>query len=254
MLKIRSGQMEAFERAAVKQFEDRTIEHLRKYFPKHCEIYGEANLRQIIQLALERAKSFGVISERGVRMYIDLMFLLGGGFDQDPQLPWAAEILKDESIADESARIDRLYEKAMSYLDRVSGVNNEHIDEAQRRLSQESLDYFPQSPVSAASDLGDRLRARLDEIFPEKSKYIGETGVSSLIDLAEHSAKRYGITSERGVVIFTGLMFMLGSGVDADPQFPWVAAILNDESIADETTRVERLYKEAMTYLARWCS
>lgn len=253
MLKIRNEQMTAFEQAALKNFEDRTIEHLREYFPKHCEVFGEANLRQIIQLGLKRSQSYGVVAERGVRVYIDLMLLLGSGFAEDPQLPWASEILKDETIADESVRIDRLYEKAMSYLDHVSGVNNEHIDEAQRRLSQQSVETFSESPIADTSDFAARLQTQLKEVFPEKCKYIGDTSIGRLIALAQHSAEKYRIKSERGVAVLTTLMFMLGSGVDADSQVPWVAAVLNDESIADEKTRVERLYKDAMTYLAQWC-
>jgi hypothetical protein len=47
-------------------------------------------------------------------------------------------------------------------------------------------------------------------------------------------------------------MFLLGSGFDKDPQFPWAENVLNDKSIPDESTRVDRLYKEAMTFMEKW--
>lgn len=52
MLVIRSVQMEAFEVAAIQALEDRTYKHLQKYFPGHCLLLGEEQMRRVIPAIL----------------------------------------------------------------------------------------------------------------------------------------------------------------------------------------------------------
>ena len=92
----------------------------------------------------------------------------------------------------------------------------------------------------------------LSNLFPEKYEYIGEDCVNGLIQLGVESAKRYEITGERGLAVYIGLMFILGSGFDNDPQFPWAAEILNDETITDQIERVNGLRSAAMLALEQW--
>jgi hypothetical protein len=249
ILKIRNEQMEVFEQAAARNFEDRMIKHLEQSFPRHCDVLGETKIRDIIRYGWDRAKSYGLTSERGVRLYISLMFMLGSGFDADPQLPWAAEILNDRAIQDQTERTDRLYNKAMDYLNRVAGLGNQHIDEALRKIHQQGIAALSQS---AAREFVNYMVMQLNQIFPQKYEYLGEDRARHLILLGIKSAKGYGITTEHGFAIYIVLMFMLGSGVDADPQFAWIAAILKDEAITDETQRVYQLYEQAMAYLEKW--
>jgi len=93
------------------------VEHLKKFFPKYYEIYGEPLIRQVIQYGIERAELYGFLTKRDTPLYIDLMLLLGSHFDQDFQYPWAIEILDDESIANPIEKADRLYDRALKYLD-----------------------------------------------------------------------------------------------------------------------------------------
>jgi hypothetical protein len=246
MLMIRREQMEMFSQAAVRSFEVRMVNRLNEYFPRPCAALGEAQLRYLIRFALERAKSYGITYERGVSLYLDLMFILGQSFDTDPQLPWTAEILNDETIPDETLRTDHLYNKAMDFIDQVAGVRNEHVFNAMLRIRQEPI--APPAPTDAPDFYG-YIVAWLNKMFPEKCMYIGEISIRRLIQRGLESARCYGITSGRGVAIYVGLMFMLGSGFDTDLQFTWAAAILKDETIAGQTEKVERLYTEAIARL-----
>jgi hypothetical protein len=47
-------------------------------------------------------------------------------------------------------------------------------------------------------------------------------------------------------------MFILGSGFDADPQFPWAAAILDDPSVGHPDQQAQRLHLAAMQHLEKW--
>jgi hypothetical protein len=58
MLTIRKAQMDALENAAIRAFEDRTYRHLQKYFPAHCTLLGEQQMRRVIQHGWTKAKRY----------------------------------------------------------------------------------------------------------------------------------------------------------------------------------------------------
>lgn len=249
MLKIRKEQDEELGKIALKRFEDSMVEHVKEFFPKYYEIHGEPLIRKVIQYAVQRAENYDFVTERDVCLYINLVFLLGSNFDTDKQLPWTVEILKDEMITSSAMRIDRLYDKAMEYFDRVAGTENEFLGRALLRFREISIENFSQTPAENTIDVSVAL---LQKIWSQKCQELGETILSNLISEAVISAKEYNITSERGIVLYTWLMFMLGSGFDKDPQFPWATKILGDESIIDQAKKVDPLYKEAMAFLEKW--
>lgn len=249
MLKIRKDQYEELGKVSLKRFEDSMVEHIKEFFPKYYEIHKEPLIRKIIQYGVDRAETCGFETKRDTPLFIDLMFLLGSHFDEDVQYPWAPEILTDESIADPISRADKLYDKAMEYLDQVAGIENEYLGRALLKVREISVEDFSQSPTANA---GDVAATQLQKIWRRKCQQIGETTLHKFIRDAIEFAKGYNIASERGVVLYAALMFLLGSGFDKDPQFPWAAKVLNDQSISAESTRIDRLYKEAMAFMEKW--
>src|ERR1051325_7381008 len=198
-MKIRSEQMTAFEQAAIQNFRQRMSRHLQEAFPKHCRILGEARLENMIDLGWKKAESYGLTGENSIILVTELMFLLGSSFDTDPQLQWAAEILSSENPQDESTRTQALYDKAIEYLDRVSGEQNEHIDAAQVRLRDEQPDNFAASDISTP---GEDLLLRLRHLFPEKYGHVGEAWLQRLIEQGVEEANNYGITDGRGIAVY----------------------------------------------------
>jgi len=79
--------MSAFKTAAASRFEAGLAAHVRTYFPNHSKIAGETGTGTLARLALARARSHGIESERGVYLYLNVMLILGSYFDEDPQLP-----------------------------------------------------------------------------------------------------------------------------------------------------------------------
>jgi len=249
MLKIRKEQHDELGKISLKRFEDSMVEHIKKFFPKYYEIHGEPIIRDVIQYAIERSNTYDFTTERDVCLYINLVFLLGSNFDKDIQLPWASVILRDETITGPATRIERLNGKVMEYLDEAVGVENEYLGRALLRIREISFEDFDRSPSPNA---GSVAVVQLREIWPHKCRQLGEPVLRRLITEGMKTARSYNITSERGVVLYTALMFLLGSGFDKDPQFPWAASILNDESITNEAAKVDRLYKDSMTFLKKW--
>ena len=126
MLKIRKEQNDELAKVGLKRFEDDMVIHLGKFFAEECELLGENGTRQTIHYALERAGEHGIVSERDVCIYTDVMFAFGRDFDSDPKLPWAAQILKNESLkASPSEKVDKLYETASANFQEATGIKAE---------------------------------------------------------------------------------------------------------------------------------
>ncbi|MDT8303022.1 MAG: hypothetical protein RQ760_16195, partial [Sedimentisphaerales bacterium] len=207
MLKIRKEQYEELGKISLKKFEDSMVEHIKEFFPENYDALGEPVVRNVIKYGVDRAEAHGFETEPDVNMYIDLMFLLGSHFDTDPQLPWAAAILEDETIADSAIRVEKLYDQADEYLDRVEGPDDEHLTNALDEFSDIS---FEELLLTRSEDIQNITMSLLRRIWPEKCQVVGHAALRNLIRYGEESTQRHRITSQRGVVLYTVLMFMLG--------------------------------------------
>ena len=114
MLTMRPAQVQAFDAAALKDFEELMLPHLKKFFPEFCEAAGEPKLREFIRYGAKRSASYQITAKRDVSRYIDLMVSLGADFDKDKDLPWAGEILRTRNSAD--IRISVLLKTAAKHL------------------------------------------------------------------------------------------------------------------------------------------
>jgi hypothetical protein len=113
MLTIRAEQMERFEEAATKGFEDRMLPFLTSYFPEQSKQLGEENIRALIQYGISRSRAYGIVTEIDVGQYIALMFIFGGNFDTDPTYPSLRRILVDPKFKDQpGSMIQALYTAA----------------------------------------------------------------------------------------------------------------------------------------------
>jgi hypothetical protein len=250
MIKIRKKQYKELAKVTLKQFEEEMVGHLKKYFPKYCQIYGEPLIRKVIQYGIECAEGYGFLTKRDTPLYIDLMLLLGSHYDQDPQYPWARQILSDKAVTDPIARADRLYDRAVQYLDEAAGKENEYLGRALLRIRQIPLDQYSKDSIPAGKA---RMASLLQDIWPQKCGVLGPTLLNAVIEGGEQAAQEYNMPSERGVAVMTAVQFILGSRFDYDIQFPW-ASVLKDEAIQDPTSKVDGLYKAAIAYMNQWLS
>jgi hypothetical protein len=250
MLRVRREQLEVFDRKAADDFEGLLVEHLREWFPKKYDYLKPEGSRAVVKHGLARAKFYKLTDQYTLSSYTDLVFLLGSDFDTDPQFPWAAEILNDAERTDETTRAASLYAQAYEYFEQVAGPDGKFIDEALGRAAEAAAQSFTEAPGSA--EFYARVLGLFKSLFPQKYVYVGELGLRRLVPQAVESARRYGLHGSRDVALYACLMFMLGSGFDTDPQFPWAAAALAGEEEVDGASKVERLYGAAMQYLASW--
>jgi hypothetical protein len=246
MLKIRREQMEVFDQSAARSYEAEMVRHLQSFAPRTSEVVGEAALRRVVQLGVERAGTHGFTNRGPVRFYLELMTLFGSDFDTDPQLHWAAAVLTDPAPTEQMARAERLHAATLAYLDDVDGPRHRHSIVALRRIDSTRLE-----DVSIPSgDFDGWALGQLKAFYPQKYAYVGEPALRQLIQRGIESATHYGATPH-GAALFIALMFAFGHGVTADPLYPWVSATLTDATIAEPEQRLDRLRKKVRVYLSR---
>jgi hypothetical protein len=226
MLVIRKEQMEAFERPAPEVFENDMLDHLREHFPKHAELLGE-DLRLVVRSGRERAQKYSFKTRHELYLFIDLMVMLGSGFDTDPQLPWAASILGDQSAGSATERIDRLYARAMEYLDRVLGPGQVFPVRTYARfrtLTWEGFElrFVQPDPLRPAGLL-------FAELWREKCLEMGLGGLQAVLNEARSVAAARGLTTTPAIGAYATYMFVFGHHFDRDPVYPLASTILDSE-------------------------
>lgn len=245
---IREAQIQAFEIAAKRQFEQRTVDQLKVAAPRHCQILGDDGAREAVRFAITRSATYGIVTERGVCTYVDLMFMLCRFFDKDPLFPWAAEILQRKQDR-ESDRVRALYEQGAHYVNAVTGASNEHALAAIERIRGTNWVAL-ESP--SGGDLFENQLRLWTGLFPEKVRYAGPTLMRNLISGGISLATGYGFKSETSQRIYTTLMFLLGAHFDEDPLHVWAAVAIRSGRNQAEPERARRLYEAGLKAVGLW--
>ncbi|EYF06144.1 hypothetical protein [Chondromyces apiculatus] len=222
MFLVRDTQVRAFEQIALTEFEDEMVRHCRESSPHRCRLLSEAALRRAIQGALEGASRHGFTHRGPARLYVDLTFLLGSGFDSDPQVPWAAEALGEAGLG-QSYRAEALHREVCAYLEEIGGE-----EPARTRRSLERLAALAGGEgLARAGSLAEDALLRMAEMHPEKVARVGEAPLRQLVDRAgERVEAAWGAREPRTVALVSGLMFVFGHRCDEDPVHPWIEAML----------------------------
>lgn len=243
MLVIRTQQLDLLEHVPRTAFERSLSRHFAQFYPHECARLGPEQMRKLIQLGIKKGSGYGYTSRTEVGFYCNLMLMLGSDFDRDPQIPWAAEQIDNMSIAAPEERIRALFNTAIKYLTDSFGRNAEYMARALVRIRDYDLNAAP-----AGADLENDLLHLFDRFCPQKLKAQGEGPTRELIRLGVVEAGRHGIASAQGLTVYTALMYMIGSGFDRDPVYPWAEAILQG-AVGDEREKVNRLHEAAIVYV-----
>lgn len=243
MLTIRKEQIEVFENIAIQKFYRKLIPHVYEHFPSHAKYLGENAVLAVIENGCKQALSYGFKSERDLCLYSDLTIMVGVGFDTDPQLPWATEILSDKSLKDPWDKMDKLWDRAMTYLESVIGT--EEVFPIQAYNLFRKKDYM-NHPLGSINNVNKRIIEYFVKIWPEKFEYIRNNKLEQFISNSLYNAIRYGISHPEEQTEFTIFAFLLGHRFFIDPVYPWIVSILN-ENLPD--VRNTQKNKETLIHL-----
>ena len=241
MLVIRPDQMKVFEQDATRRFEEEMVVHSKDFSPRLCEVIGDEQLRVALRSAITRADGYGFTYRGPIRLFIELMFLLGSGFDSDPQYPAIRRVLDDS--AGQMQRAQQIHEEFLDYLEKVSGPGAVNV----HRALSELLIFARSSPAFSSDFVADMLQ-EMKRMFPQKAAYVGEPALRAVIDEALDEAREHGFDTDRQRALLVVLKFAFGHGCTNDPLYPWIARTLRDEKF-DAGARAARLEKKAVTWL-----
>jgi hypothetical protein len=243
MLVIRQQQIDVFEQAAVRRFEDEMIAHSKGFSPVLSRVLGEAQLRVVVRSAIARAMSYGFTWQGPIQLFVEMTFLCGSAFDTDPQYPGLRDVLR--SSGHQMDRAMEIHEGRNNYLTRVSGSEAANVRQALAELST-----FARAPLAISeSDYVADMVSAMQRVFPQKAAYAGEAGLRSLISegTAEATRRRFSTTRQRALIAV--LMFAFGHGCTDDPLYPWISRTLEDPRITGPDARARRLERKALTWL-----
>lgn len=243
MLTIRQAQFDLLGRLPRAQFEADLERHLRVHFSHEC---ARGDVRGFVRLGIDRAAAHGFATQRNIALYLNLMAMLGAEFDEDPQLPWVLSALDDISISSSTLRIDKFYDLAVEFLEATGGEDNRHLLRALLRIRKRDFDVLSGVPEDA---MAPALAALLKEIYPERAAYATEPALRKLAQLAATTARRRGASTGRAAGIHTVHMFMLGSGYERDPLYPWIREILDGSDADPMDARFDRVREATLDYM-----
>ena len=98
----------AFSEQQRERFEDEMVAYLRKQYAPIVVRRDDKWLRELIRLGVENASGYGIVLERDVARYIDLMLALSPDFDVSNKYPWAKESLTARHAKPEK-KLDDIY-------------------------------------------------------------------------------------------------------------------------------------------------
>lgn len=75
-------------------------------------------MRKLIELGLDRAGGHGIVAERDVCKFIDLMLVLGSNFDEDH--PWVRDVLARRRQSPRG-KVEEIFERAIRWLEATPG-------------------------------------------------------------------------------------------------------------------------------------
>lgn len=92
--------MAALGRAAREGFIDRLAGHVARVFPQRASEMDSPDAFDRLEKVIARAKSYGLTTERGITLFVDLVYGLGEDFDEQLEHRWIKNILSDPDQTD----------------------------------------------------------------------------------------------------------------------------------------------------------
>lgn len=246
VLTIRREQMAVFRGQQEQAMEDRLAGHFLRHYPRESrQAGGREAMLGVVRRGIARGRTHGFAGERDLGLFTGVTIMLGAGFDLDPQLGWASELLADRSVGP-ADRIDYVFQTALDYLSATAGEDSEMIVRAMLRVRS----WEPETaPKSVGEDWEQEMCLLFERLYPQKYAYQGEEATVAMLRASESWAAKYEIRGERERSIYALHAFMLGSGFDTDLLHPWAAQALTDATCATDRERVERLWAGAMRHI-----
>ncbi|NRD54830.1 hypothetical protein [Corallococcus exiguus] len=179
---------------------------------------GPQGVRQLAQLGIYRARSYGLTDDHSLQLYAGLMMQLGVAFDEDPFHPWAHTALRNTPSAAypiaEHQRVRSLYGASTEYFQRVLGKDSEHLRNALFRATQLRLDSLP----SGGAGFVERMRRLLLDLYPQRMESAATDALEQTAAFLQGYSNKP--TTGKSLAVQVAVSFAMGRGAFQDPRFP----------------------------------
>ncbi len=118
MFKIRPEQLQAFQEETDRLLTGRICQHLVDNHLEDVKSYDPSQLAKLVKGGVARARSYGLVTERGITLFVTLLFTVSPGFYADSEIH--EYLCRQVESADASLPImvaelsDRVWERAAS--------------------------------------------------------------------------------------------------------------------------------------------
>lgn len=246
MLRITHRQRQGFDQQSRERFVTEMVDHLGPRSPLHLKVLGDEGLRRAIRFGIDRAAARGYTQRGPVRLWLELMLLFGGRFDEDPLVPAEVRPLLTCRDPDRQLPISRdLQAEACLWIRRIAGPGNAHTRQALARVHE----LVERNWAPRPDDLVEQLLGAIGWAHPHQFELLGAEPHRRLIEGALEQARALGIGTLQGQTLFPVLAFLVGAGFARDPLYPWISATLADAEASNPDERAARLDRRARTYL-----
>jgi hypothetical protein len=189
MLQIRKEQIDTFRRQPRLRFERELANYLRRHFPFEA---ANADLDRWVRSGLEKAAFNGFLTRSEFAQYLALMAILGAGFDEDPQIPWAAAAMFTPDTPSLERR-GHVFAEAIKFSDATGGPNCAWLVRAKLRVRKQDMRVLDKGVHPRA--LSGKIQEVLVRIYPQKAAVIGNRALKQLGDSAVKRAEKRGAKS-----------------------------------------------------------
>lgn len=238
MFVLQARQMSAL---ALRTFEGDMVFHIARYFPARSIMMGEPAALATVRLAIARARGHGLVMKRDVCLYLNCMVVLGSHFDEDPKFSWATDLLGHTDGVSPSERMTRVNGRMVRLAKTWRACMMSGLQDALLTL-EATKERTAERPELSVNEVVQQL----ERIFPEGT---GNFTRKELHDLAGKGLSRTGANgpvSSDERFLHISLMFLLGSGFDTDPQFPWIAEALAKPATVGSERRMHHLLADTL--------
>lgn len=234
MLRIRSDQVHLFGQLRREAVVRELVRDIGVFAPKLADVIGEEGRSIAACTALDVAQRHGFVRPSSARLILQLMASLGVEFTTDPQLPWASEILYRTRDQPEETRRQRLYRRAVAFMDEVHGENNRNAIQALQRMFPDDASLTPRVPANLEGFV--QLAAR---VYPEKAEFVARGALTALYEQGAALAAQHHLGAQ-STMLLASLAFALGSGIFRDPFYPWILRTLTASEFGEGEARTRR--------------
>ena len=92
---------------------------------------------------------------------------------------------------------------------------------------------------AAVDNFVSEMAKHCEDFSPQLTKTLKDEQLKDAVRFGIGKAEKYGFTQRGPVRFFIDLMIVFGSGFDTDPQYPWIAEILNSSDETETEAEVE---------------